>query len=127
MKNKINTMWGVPAQEFKNLCFDSQLKCVLTLLGLKTKEELIRYIVCDGEPADESCIGHPVLEVVDGLSAHPIFYNMILVGIEETENVTNRYKLAYDLIAYQECAHKNTWAKFVKKIPGYDYSKGIDK
>ena len=57
---------------------------------LITKEDLIRYIVCDGEPADESCVGHPVLAFDHAISAihkhttHKIISRGLISFIEST-------------------------------------------
>lgn len=110
-------LWGVPIEEFKHLLFYDKLTCILLLLGIETKEDFIRYLVCDGDPADESCIGHPVLvgnyhgddiiwfqrklKCTDHIIAHMPYLTIVNLSDAQPE--------------YEENWH------FAKKKPGYKY------
>lgn len=103
--------------------FETLMEMAEILTGCKTKENLIRYIVCDGEPADESCIGHPVKVFSIDISYGGILsikykdewldrkLSGISNGVYESGNILDK-KSVFE-----------QW-DFAKKIPGYDYSKG---
>lgn len=99
--------------------YESKLDCLLDnarmITGIETKEDLIRYIVCEGEPADESCIGHPVL------------FNY---------SDSNRWIVSLLLRIDEDRAHKHdSWQKYIsinytayafaRKMPGYDYTQKV--
>jgi len=98
--------------------YESSFECLMNIApmisGCKTKEELIRYIVCDGEPADESCVGHKVY--LDN-------------GYRFMESITDILK-EIDIVGdgVPEYGGENGYYyEFAKKIPGYDYSRGVGK
>lgn len=100
---------GRSVNEFKDLDFNNQLPCIMQLLGLKTKEDLIRYIVCEGEPADESCVGHPVM-----------FKNFTSVGFPFELILKDIHRDDGDIFLYE--SKSGFYYHFAKKKAGYDYN-----
>lgn len=92
----------------------NKIEIMKSIAEVETIEDLIRYIVCDGEPADESCVGHPVLfSGITPLSRQKFNWKEgVLIGIQENPIGYHEEKPPGDLIAWP----------FAKKIPGYDYS-----
>lgn len=90
----------------------SELELMLAITGCKTKEDLIRYIVCDGEPADESCVGHPILvhDKYDTIFDKPK-QEYILISITENGFFVCGTKINAECVRY-----------IAKKKPNYDYT-----
>ncbi len=108
------SMVGSLGQKQTVYTLEEKLNVMLNLSGSKTKEDLIRWIVCDGEPADESCIGHKVMHKYQ----HATFYNewdeCILVDNQMFESI-DRYQVKLNDGSF-------TSTEYAKKIAGYDYS-----
>lgn len=120
---------GKNATQFKSR-FDWFQSYALYLLNLETPQDLIRYIVCDGEPADESCVGHPVLVLVGGINNSEWAEKILTrIGLNINEDTGERYEndgyKSPDFldggIVYHTCDYN--WYRFAKKKPGYDYTR----
>lgn len=133
MENKILNFCGIVDEKslkYKKDCIIAMIKQQLSIsdlpekekfdmimdvadkLGIKTKEYLIRGLVCDGEPADESCIGHPVL-FLDSLYMGK-WHERQLEGFDKNN------------LPFSKTLHDEFFIwEFAKKKPGYDYTQEV--
>lgn len=103
--------------------FESKLDLMLNITGCKTKEDLIRYIVCDGEPVDESCVGHLVLfvdDIDDKDWTDGILTEILLPEEKLDQDTAGIYGCKF---VSQNCGHLSLYYNFAKKKPGYDYTR----
>jgi hypothetical protein len=111
---------------------ESKIEIMKSLANVQTKESLIRYLVCDGEPVDESCVGHPVLyddentDISDkghGSSALHIEWKTGVLKKIDKENEWYPYHICMERkTCFGEIYHLHPSTEFAKKKPGYDYS-----
>lgn len=97
--------------------FESKLDLMLKVTGCKTKEDLIRYIVCDGEPVDESCVGHPVLTGYHKRNLNLANWKEKKLQIIHKTETRNPYLISNQDDTFLE------WVWVAKKIPDYDYTR----